>query len=98
MGARWRGVKRKMTHFFVFLSLLLGRVLDDRLLAVDGVLLHLVGQHSLHRLAAERLGNFRDHICHCRVLIYRHEPSLTKIIFSLTSTPGLTNRRAASAQ
>ena len=45
------------THVFVLLTLLLSWVLDDCLLAVDGVLLHLVRQHALDGLAAIGLGD-----------------------------------------
>ena len=41
----------------MLLPLRLGGVLDDRLLAVDDVLLQLVAQHALDRLALVGLGD-----------------------------------------
>ena len=52
----------------VLLALALVRVLDDGLLAVDDVLLHLVRQHALDRLGLELAGDLGDHVCHRVVL------------------------------
>ena len=53
----------------MLLTLLLSWILDNCLLAVNRILLHLIREHALDGLAAVALRDFRDDIGDFRVLI-----------------------------
>ena len=82
----------------MLLTLLLSWILDNCLLAVNRILLHLIRQHALDGLAAVALRDFRDDIGDFRVLFFRIFRTCSKINENRTSTPGATKRKAASAQ